>query len=67
MACVDHLQANKLQWLWLSKPMGSYFGVGALLILEPILMVGLGCSLGVRFGFDPWPSESGALGFPLRP
>ena len=37
-----------------SKPTGSHFGVGAPLILEPILVVGLGCSLGVR-DFDPWP------------
>ena len=29
-----------------SKPMGSHFGVGAPLMLEPILAVGLGCSLG---------------------
>ena len=28
-----------------------HFGVGAPPILEPILVVGLGCSLGVRFGF----------------
>ena len=34
------------KWLWLSKPMGSHFGVGA----PPILVFwwGLGCSLGVR-------------------
>ena len=30
------------------KPMGSHFGVDAPPILEPILVVGLGCSLGVR-------------------
>ena len=30
-----------------------HFGVGAPPILEPFLVVGLGCSLGVRFGFDP--------------
>ena len=39
-----------------SKPMGSHFGVGAPPILEPIL-VGLGCSPGVR-AFDPWPYTS---------
>ena len=33
----------------------GHFGVfGAPHILEPILVVGLGCSLGVR-DFDPWP------------
>ena len=41
----------------MSRPMGSHFGVfGAPPILEPIL-VGLGCSLGVR-DFDPWPGNS---------
>ena len=34
---------------------GTIFGVGAPPILEPILVVGFGCSLGVRFGFCPWP------------
>ena len=34
-----------------SKPMGSHIGAGAPPILEPILVVGLGCSLGARFGF----------------
>ena len=36
-------------WLWLSKPFWD-----PMFILEPILVVGLGCSLGVR-AFDPWP------------
>ena len=40
-------------WPWV-KPMGSHFGVGAPPILEPISVVGLGCSLGVH-DFDPWP------------
>ena len=31
---------------WLSKPKGSHFGEGAPPILEPILVVGLGCSHG---------------------
>ena len=31
-----------------------HVGAGAPPILEPILVVGLGCSLGVR-AFDPWP------------
>ena len=36
-----------------------HFGIGAALILEPIFVVGLGCSLGVRvWGFDPWPCYS---------
>ena len=35
------------------KPIGSHFGVGAPPILDPIFAVGLGCSLGVRFGFSP--------------
>ena len=35
-----------------SKPMGSHFGVGALPILEPML-VGIGMFTEVR-DFDPW-------------
>ena len=44
-------------WLWLSKPFWIPFWLGLVNsphILEPILVVGLGCSLGVR-DFDPWP------------
>ena len=37
-----------------SKPFWYHFGVGAPPILEPILVVGLVCSLGV-WHFDPWP------------
>ena len=38
-----------------SKPFWYHFGIGAPPILEPILV---GCSLGVRFGFDPWPTSA---------
>ena len=38
-----------------SKPMGFHFGVGVPPIFEPILVVGLGCSLGYDLDFDPWP------------
>ena len=34
----------------LKTVLGSHFGVDAPPSLEPILVVGLGCSLGVRFG-----------------
>ena len=36
-----------------------HFGVGAPPILEPILVVGLGCSnqTGYDFDIDPWPNE----------
>ena len=40
-----------------SKPFWYHFGMGAPPILEPILVVGLGCSLGDNRGFDPWPVE----------
>ena len=46
---------------WISRPTSHElamvqnqwynFGTGAPPILEPILVVGFGCSLGVRFGF----------------
>ena len=32
-----------------------HFGIAAPAILEPILVVGLGCSLWGNRGFDPWP------------
>ena len=38
----------------------DHFGLGAPPILGPILVVGLGGSLGVR-DFDPWPYIGGAL------
>ena len=48
---VGYLNRNTLTWLWV-----YHFGVGAPPILEPILVVGLGCSHGVgAFAFDPWP------------
>ena len=37
-----------------------HFGVGAPPILEPILVVGLGCSL-YDLDFDPWPCWLGGL------
>ena len=49
------------------------FGIGAPPILGFILVVGLGCSLGVRFmGFDPWPicffaTAQGKTGHPRPP
>ena len=46
-------------WLWLSTPLnGIPFWLGLVnspSILEPILVVGLGCSLGANRDFDPWP------------
>ena len=52
--------------------LGSHFGVDAPPILEPILVVGLGCSLGANRDFDPYMDCScrrhGLLGgaVPLR-
>ena len=50
-----------------SKPFwGSHFGwyVASPPILEPILVVGLGCSLGgYDVDFDPWPYRAVSLGF----
>ena len=42
------------KWLWVFETvLGSHFGWdwNSPPILEPLLVVGLGCSLGVRFGF----------------
>ena len=42
-------------WLWVKTVLDPILGlVNSPPILEPILVVGLGCSLGVR-DFDPWP------------
>ena len=38
-----------------SKPTGSPFWDFRCTTHFSLLVVGLGCSLGVRFGFDPWP------------
>ena len=56
-----------LRWLWLSKPMGSHFGVGEFTTHCRTYVsgwIGLGCSLGLDWDFhwglndldfDPWP------------
>ena len=45
-------------WLWLSKRMGSHFGVGEFTTHFRQFWWGLGCSLGV-WAFDPWPFVTG--------
>ena len=45
LACPARAAARHLMWLWLSKPVGSHFGLGAPPILEPIL-VGIGMFTG---------------------
>ena len=49
-------------WLWV-KNNGTILGggFGAQPILEPILVVGLGCSLGANRAFDPWPCVANPL------
>ena len=53
---------NKPIWQWLSKPMGSHFGVGAPPILEPIL-VGIGMFAG---GTEFWILTHGHISSTLQ-
>ena len=48
------------RWPWVKTNGIPFWLVGAPPILEPILVVGLGCSVGVR-GFDPWPGGDLAI------
>ena len=44
--------SDRVAWLWVKTDLGSHFGqVNSPPILGPILVVGLGCSPGVRSGF----------------
>ena len=55
-----HLAVGQNQWY--------HVGVGAPPISGPILVVGLGCSLGVRaLAFDPWPFEATLVDEPGSP
>ena len=47
--------ANSNMIPWFKTVLGSHFGIGEFTHFRlPILVVGLGCSLGGR-GVDPWP------------
>ena len=42
-------------WVAVGQNQWYHFGIGAPPVLEPILVVGLGCSLGYDLDLDPWP------------